>query len=326
MQLKVTSDPTNLKPAVIRAAAILRAGRLVAFPTETVYGLGADATNALAVARVFEVKDRPRFDPLIIHLGAPDWLGRYVEAVPDEARRLAEKFWPGPLTLVLPKRAAIPDIVTSGLPTVAARVPAHPVARAMILEAGVPVAAPSANQFGRISPTTAQAVVEELGDRVDLILDAGPTTHGIESTIVAFGKKGPQLLRPGPVTMEELADCLGREVSVAAPAGVAPESPGMLTTHYAPRTPLRLLDMNATLAGRIGLLAFRKPRSAMGFAAVETLSGAGDLREAAANLFAALRRLDAAGLDIIVAEPVPETGLGRAIMDRLRKAAGSPQA
>lgn len=325
MILKTNTASTDPAPAIARAAAILRGGGLVAFPTETVYGLGAVATDARAVARIFEAKERPHFDPLIIHLAAADWLERYVTAVPPEAQQLAERFWPGPLTLVLPKRECVPDIVTSGLPTVAVRMPAHPVARALIAETGLPLAAPSANRFGRLSPTTAQAVAEELGERVDLILDGGPTQIGIESTIVAFGEAGPRLLRPGPITMEELCECLGREVIVANQPGATPESPGMLLRHYAPRTPLRILDLSVTALPprdrRVGLLAFRAAPATHNFAVVETLSATGDLREAAANLFAALRRLDAAGVDLIVAEPVPETGLGRAIMDRLRKAA-----
>jgi L-threonylcarbamoyladenylate synthase len=325
MILKADLTSTEPTPAIMRAAAILRGGGLVAFPTETVYGLGAVATDARAVARIFEAKERPHFDPLIIHLGSADWLERCVASVPPEAGRLAERFWPGPLTLVLPKRKEIPDIVTSGLPTVAVRMPAHPVARALIAAAGLPVAAPSANRFGHLSPTTARAVEEELGERVDLILDGGPTQLGIESTIVALGETGPRLLRPGPVTLEELCDCLGREVAVASGPTSTPESPGMLLRHYAPRTPLRILDSTAALkperGQRVGLLAFRSAPVSKDSAVVEVLSATGDLREAAANLFAALRRLDAVGVDEIVAEPVPEAGLGRAIMDRLRKAA-----
>lgn len=325
MILKADATSIEPTPAITRAAAVLRGGGLVAFPTETVYGLGAVAIDARAVARIFEAKERPHFDPLIIHLGSADWLERCVASVPPEAGRLAERFWPGPLTLVLPKRENIPDIVTSGLPTVAVRMPAHPVARALIHATGAPVAAPSANRFGQLSPTTAQAVEEELGGRVDMILDGGPTQLGIESTIVALGETGPRLLRPGPVTLEELCECLGREVVVASGSSATPESPGMLIRHYAPRTPLRVLVQSAAPIApndrRVGLLAFRSAPTSGNFAAVETLSATGDLREAAANLFAALRRLDAAGVDAIVAEPVPEAGLGRAIMDRLRKAA-----
>ncbi len=317
-----STDPT---PAVTRAAAILRAGGLVAFPTEAVYGLGAVATDARAVARIFVAKERPHFDPLIIHLASADWLGRYVVSPPPEAERLGGRFWPGPLTLVLPKCDDIPDIVTSGLPTVAVRMPAHPVARALITAVGLPLAAPSANRFGQLSPTTAQAVEEELGNRVDLIMDGGPTQLGIESTIVALGQTGPRLLRPGPITREELCECLGREVMIASGPVATPESPGMLLRHYAPRTPLRIVDSCAALplapGRRVGLLAFRSVPSSHGFPVVETLSATGDLREAAANLFAALRRLDASGVEEIVAESIPETGLGCAIMDRLRKAA-----
>jgi L-threonylcarbamoyladenylate synthase len=274
------------------------------------------------VARLFEAKERPHFDPLIVHLGAADWLERCVMDAPPEARRLAERFWPGPLTLVLPKREIIPDIVTSALPTVAVRVPSHPVAHALICALDKPLAAPSANRFGRLSPTTAQAVAEDLGDRIELILDAGPTIHGIESTIVAFGDQGPRLLRPGPITPEQLRDCLGHDVTVVRKQSPTPEAPGMLERHYAPRTPLRLLlgVPPATKGKRVACLAFRSA-PAGSFAAVEILSPAGDLREAAANLFAALRRLDATGAELIVAEPVPETGLGVAIMDRLRRAA-----
>ncbi len=323
MILKTDPTLTGPTPAITRGAAILRAGGLVAFPTETVYGLGAVATDARAVARIFEAKERPHFDPLIIHLGGPDWLERYVTSLPPEAERLAQRFWPGPMTLVLPKRDNIPDIVTSGLPTVAVRMPAHPVARALIQATGTAVAAPSANRFGQLSPTAAQAVEEEIGLRVDLILDGGPTQLGIESTIVAFGDTGPRLLRPGPVTLEELSECLGRDVAVATGPSATPESPGMLLRHYAPNTRLRITDP-AAAAGmkgrRTGLLAFRTAPTSADFAAMEILSATGDLREAAANLFAALRRLDAAGVEEIIAEPVPESGLGRAIMDRLRKA------
>jgi L-threonylcarbamoyladenylate synthase len=310
---------------VRRAADILRRGGLVAFPSETVYGLGADATNPTAVARIFEVKERPHFDPLIIHLASTDWLKRYIAAVPSEAAWLAGRYWPGPLTLVLPKRDLIPDIVTAGLPTVAVRVPSHPVAHAMIERAGVPIAAPSANRFGQISPTTAQAVADELGERIDLILDDGSTRHGVESTIVEFAEGGPRLLRPGPVSREELSESLGREILLATHVPATPSAPGQLPRHYAPTTPLRLVNQAGEFTPqvwkKVGLLAFRSAPHGDQFAAVEILSPRGDLRHAAANLFSALRRLDAVGLDLIVAETVPATGIGLAIMDRLRKAA-----
>lgn len=311
-----------------RAAALLRSGGLVAFPTETVYGLGAAAINATAVARIFEAKGRPRFDPLIVHLATSEWLAHYVVAVPPEAQRLAATFWPGPLTLVLPKQPIIPEIVTAGLPTVAVRVPAHPMARALIQTAGVPVAAPSANRFGHISPTTAEAVHEELGGRVDFILDGGATQHGIESTVVAFENNTPIILRPGPITRETIESLLGKPVKMAAAhlggqaSAPRPQSPGQFPRHYAPRTPLQIVanaaDFPLPEGKRVGLLAFQD--AAAGFAVVERLSPKGDLRQAAANLFSAMRRLDHAHLDLIVAEAVPENGLGLAIMDRLRKA------
>lgn len=331
MSAKRESNRTRIlkassRNAASRAAAILHEGGLVAFPTETVYGLGADATNPTAVARIFEVKHRPHFDPLIIHLADADWLKRYVETVPREAEWLAGRFWPGPLTIVLPKRSIIPDIVTSGLSTVAVRVPSPAFARSMIAKADVPVAAPSANQFGRISPTTARAVNEELGGKIDLIVDAGRTLHGIESTVVGFGPHGLHLLRPGPITREELSDCLGREVSVT-PVSTQVSAPGQLQSHYAPVTPLRVIaraDQFTPPSGqRVGLLAFQKAPRRHSFEVVRILSERGDLRQAAANLFAALRRLDNAQLDLLVAEAIPLKGLGLAIMDRLRKAAAS---
>ncbi len=319
---------TDTRTDIQRAASLLRDGGLVAFPTETVYGLGADATDLTAVARIFEAKERPSFDPLIVHLADSDWLLRYVESIPPDAQRLADHFWPGPLTLVLPKRPIIPDIVTAGLPTVAVRVPAHPIAHALLEAADIPIAAPSANRFGRISPTTADAVRIELGDRVDFVLDGGPTQHGIESTVVAFDD-GVRILRPGPITREKLQHFLGHEIAVVgrekSADGNALESPGQLARHYSPRTPMRLVtsvaEFSPSNGQRVGLLAFQQPTE--GFDLIEVLSDDGDLREAAANLFAALRRLDEAELDLIVAESVPEHGLGVAIMDRLRKASSS---
>ena len=317
-----------------RAAACLRAGGLVAFPTETVYGLGADALNAAAVARIFEVKQRPRFDPLIVHLASVAALDRYAAEIDSRARTLAARLWPGPLTLVLPRREGagqvIPDIVTAGLPTVALRVPDQPVALAIIEAADRPVAAPSANPFGYVSPTTAAHVAEQLGAAVDLIVDGGPARVGLESTIVAFTGGGPRLLRPGGVPLEAIEALIGPVEVGATGAGSAdavPESPGQLASHYAPRSRFLLLADRDDPARRVrpgervGLLAFTPPADGADFATVEVLSPAGDLREAAHRLFGAMRRLDAAGLERIVAEPVPETGLGRAIMDRLRRAA-----
>ncbi len=311
-------------PAAVREAAlVLRRGGLVAFPTETVYGLGANAFDARAVARVFEVKARPSFDPLIVHLCDASDLPRVAAVADERVDRLAARFWPGPLTLVLPRRPAVPDLVTSGLDTVGVRVPAHPAARALIAAAGAPLAAPSANPFGYVSPTTAAHVADLLGSAVDLVLDGGPCRVGVESTILSLTGAEPAILRPGGTPREALEDALERPVPLATRSG-RPLAPGQLERHYATRTPLRVLPGPAGDAppgvGRVGLLAWRSPAGA-GFAAVEVLAPDGSKETAAANLFAALRRLDAASLDLVLAEPCDEGGLGHAIMDRLRRAA-----
>jgi len=309
---------------VTRAAGLLVRGGLVAFATETVYGLGADVLNQRAVARIFEAKGRPRFDPLIVHVAEPDWLVRLVRSVPDNARRLIDRFWPGPLTLVLPKTDLVPDLVTAGLPTVGVRMPAHPSALDLLRQAGIPVAAPSANLFGQVSPTTAQHVADQLGPRIDYILDGGPCAVGLESTVLDLSGQFPILLRPGGLSVELLEEAIGPiKRADTTPDEARPQlAPGMLSTHYATRTPLVLASHEDRLpdAARIGLLAFVPELPLDRFAAVEVLSPRGDLAEAAANLFAAMRRLDAQGLDVIVARPVPNTGLGRAINDRLRRA------
>ncbi len=305
-----------------KAARIIQDGGLVAFPTETVYGLGADATNPLAVARVFEVKNRPQFDPLIVHVSDLRQAEILVTRFPQAALKLAEKFWPGPLTLVLPKGPVIPDLVTSSLPSVALRVPNHPLALELILASGRPLAAPSANLFGGISPTTAQHVRRSLGDKIDLILDGGPCSVGVESTVISFTGEAPVLLRPGGLSLEDIEAVIG-PVSVGGHSSAAPQAPGQLESHYAPRTPLALaeripeLDKNK----KTGLLSLGPPSDFSPFQAVEILSSSGDLREAASNLFAAMRRLDELGLDQIVALRVPQQGLGRAINDRLTRAA-----
>ncbi len=313
-------------PAAIAAGArILRGGGLVAFPTETVYGLGADAFDARAVARVFEVKARPSFDPLIVHLSDRSDLGRVAATGNLGAERLAARFWPGPLTLVLTRRPELPEIVTAGLDTVGVRVPAHDAARQLIQAAGTPVAAPSANPFGYVSPTTAPHVADLLGEAVDLILDGGPCRVGVESTIVSLATESPALLRPGGVSREEVEDALGTPVVMAPPPAEGPLAPGQLARHYATRTPLRILRGPAgppsKEAGRVGLLAWGNPAADAGYAALEVLAPDGRATTAAARLFAALRRLDALGLDAIVAEPCAESGLGHAIMDRLRRCA-----
>lgn len=295
------------------AAALLAMGEIVGLPTETVYGLGGDALNPAACAKIFEAKDRPLHDPLIVHLPDMGWLERIAVTSPL-ALRLAEKFWPGPLTLVLPRTSLVPDLVTSGQETVAIRMSAHPVFQAVVQAFGKPVAAPSANRFGRISPTSADDVVEELDGRIPLVVDGGPCAHGIESTIVLVSGDRLHILRRGPVTTQEL--------STFAPVGEdSPQvsAPGGMKSHYAPRTPLSIATGAPEPRERTALLAWS--HSGEGFGKVEHLSHTQDPREAAANLYGAMRRLDAAGLDQIVAEPVPEDGLGAAIMERLRKAA-----
>lgn len=304
-----------------KAARIIQEGGLVAFPTETVYGLGADALNPYAVAAIFEVKNRPQFDPLIVHVGDLRQAEILVQKFPPQALKLAEKFWPGPLTLVLPKTSRVPDIVTSALPTVAIRVPNHPLALELIRESARPLAAPSANLFGQVSPTTAEHVRKSLGEKVALILDGGPCSVGVESTILSFAGEEPLLLRPGGIPLEEIQNLIG-SVRVQTTAVEKPLAPGQLPQHYATRTPLVLeVSLEALPEGKkIGLLCLKEPPDPSPYAAVEVLSNKGDLREAATNLFAALRRLDEQRLDLILARPVPHEGLGRAINDRLYKA------
>jgi L-threonylcarbamoyladenylate synthase len=312
--------------AIQQAAKIIKKGGIVVFPTETVYGLGADAFNPIAVARVFEVKKRPYFDPLIVHVADLDDLDRLVMEIPTFAKKLMEQFWPGPLTVVLLKRHNVPDIVTSGLPTVAIRMPKHPMTLRLIEQADCPIVGPSANPFGYLSPTTAEHVRDQLGDQVDLVLDGGPCEVGVESTIISFIGKIPRLLRPGGVSLEEIQSIIG-EVEINPIEEGRPSSPGMLPRHYAPQTPIILdwseKNLNDYREERIGLLAFQEPKDSLRFHHVEVLSKKGDFREAAANLFSAIRRLDALNLDLILAETVPEVGLGRAIMDRLRRASHS---
>lgn len=303
------------------AAAILKRGGVVAFPTETVYGLGANAFDAAAVARVFEVKGRPRFDPLIVHVSGLGQAKSLCADFPASARALARRFWPGPLTLVLAKTKRVPPIVTAGLPTVAVRMPDHPLALSLIREAGMPLAAPSANRFGRISPTTAEHVRRQLGLDVDLVLDGGPCRVGVESTILSLVEDEPSLLRAGGVAVEDIEALVGPVLRPQVDPD-CPSAPGQCPQHYAPQTPLILRERFdcPPETVRAGLLAFRVPRDQDGFTAVEVLSPAGDLQEAAGNLFAALYRLDAMNLDVIVAERVPHRGLGLAINDRLGRA------
>jgi L-threonylcarbamoyladenylate synthase len=308
---------------VDQAAEILRKGGIVAFPTETVYGLGANTFNPIAVARIFEVKKRPYFDPLIVHVASQGGLDKLVSEIPPDAKKVIEQFWPGPLTIVLLKKEEVPEIVTSGLPTVAVRMPRHPMALSLIALSGSPIVGPSANPFGYLSPTTAEHVRNQLGNQIDFILDGGPCEVGVESTIISFKEKRPRLLRPGGVPLEEIESIIG-QVEVHPRVEDKPLAPGMLRRHYAPRTPILLdwenknFDFNRDK--KIGLLVFQEPRWSFKFHHIEVLSKKGDFREAAANLFAAIRRLDELNLDVILAETIPEVGLGRAIMDRLRRA------
>jgi L-threonylcarbamoyladenylate synthase len=316
--------PEERAKATGRAAELLRSGNTVALPTETVYGLAADALKSEAVVKIFEAKERPRFDPLIVHLPDHEWLER-VARIDGDSRTLIERliahFCPGPFTMVLPRREIVPDIVTSGLDTVAVRISAHPVFTEIIQTFASPLAAPSANRFGRVSPTTAEHVFDELKGRIPLIVDAGPTLHGIESTIVAVRKGRIELLRRGPITAEELA-AFGEVVFVQP--GQRPEAPGQLLSHYAPSTPLFLTDDPFSFAApsnkKCGLLAWRSMAGAKQFAEIRQLSSSQDLREAAANLFRYLRELDQLGLDLLVAEKMPDEGLGAAINDRLCRA------
>jgi L-threonylcarbamoyladenylate synthase len=319
----IVSAGTGGDEVVRRAVELLRGGEAVALPTETVYGLAADALREEAVLKIFQAKSRPQFDPLIVHLPGAEAIGRV--AIIDKAgrplfERLQKQFWPGPLTFIFPRRAVISDLVTAGLNTVAVRLSTHPVFSEIIQTFGGPLAAPSANQFGRISPTTAAHVREDLDGLVPLIVDAGPTTHGLESTIIALRNGRIEILRRGPVTQEQLAEF--GEIAVIGPTS-HPEAPGQLPSHYAPRTPLVLVDDAATFncpAGkRCGLLAWNRPEQDE-FAEVRRLSKRQDVAEAATNLFRYLRELDGQSLDLIIAEKVPDQGLGAAINDRLRRA------
>jgi len=321
--------PAPVSSDINAAADHLRAGRLVAIPTETVYGLGANALNETAVAGIFTAKNRPNFDPLIIHQSTAERILRYASEVPDEARRLAEAFWPGPLTLVLPKADAVPDLVTSGLPTVALRVPDHPVARALLELLDFPVAAPSANPFGFVSPTTAQHVANQLVDRLDFILDGGPCRVGLESTIVAFPGGVTTVLRKGGLPIETIEATLGHPVAVRTHGSSRPEAPGMLSKHYSPGNIIRLVDTIeetedypvGTAFIRFGGGGARVQRKELGLVTTYNLSPDGDLGEAAQHLFSVLRTLAVEQHPLVVVERLPETGLGRAINDRLKRAA-----
>jgi L-threonylcarbamoyladenylate synthase len=304
------------------AARLLADGQVVAMPTETVYGLAANAFDPEAVLKIFTVKQRPSFDPLIVHIARLEDLDRVAAVRPPALEALAARFWPGPLTLVLPRHPDVPELVTSGLDTVAVRMPAHPMALELLRMLPFPLAAPSANPFGYISPTTAAHVADQLGDRIPYILDGGPCRVGVESTIIGWDPASGAwtLYRPGGLPVEELEQVLGSVQGV--PTALKPLAPGMLASHYAPRKPVHVGDVTALsrrFAGRaIGVISFRNEYPAH---CCEVLSADGDLAQAARNLFAVLRELDASDCDVIIAEEFPDQGLGRAINDRLRRAA-----
>jgi len=337
-----TDEPEDLRAAVAQAVELLRTGEVVALPTETVYGLAADAFNADAVAKIFTAKERPSFDPLIVHVVGFKGVEQVADVprnVEKILRRLAQEFWPGPLTIVLPKNSSVPDIVTSGLDTIAVRQSASPVMKAVIQSLGSPLAAPSANRFGSISPTSSAAVMAELEGRIPLIVDAGACSEGIESTIIKIEpnlqKPVLRILRAGPITKEQLQRFGKIEYGerLSSEDG-KPEVPGQLASHYAPRTPLRLLEKPEDFKPEEGktyaLLSYRQ-KAKDGYLKLhdwETImalsSGSGKMPEAAVRLFFVMRQLDNAGVDEIICEPVAERGLGVAIMDRLRRAAMDP--
>lgn len=297
------------------AVAFLKEEQIVALPTETVYGLAGDAFSTRALVSIFESKGRPLSDPLILHLLDVSWLDRVATLTPELKQRviaLAAAFWPGPLTLLLPRSRTVPDLVTAGLETVAVRVPSHPVFRKVLSMINRPLAAPSANRFGRISPTSASDVMMELQGKIPLVLDGGASEHGLESTIVWVQQDHLQILRPGPIVATQLSS-FGQVITQS----VTGQAPGSLKSHYAPRKELSWYTPLSKPHNSIGLLAFSK--EVPGFGAIEVLSPSANLIEAAANLYGALRRLDESPVDSLLVEPVPEVGIGHAIMDRLRR-------
>ncbi len=313
------------------AAERLKAGQLVAFPTETVYGLGANALNVTAVARIFEAKQRPRFDPLIVHIPAIDHLWSAVRQIPNAAHQLARHFWPGPLTMVLPKCNAIADLVTAGLPGVGIRIPEHPLALRLLHAADCPIAAPSANQFGAVSPTTAEHVLQGLDGRIDAVLDGGSCRIGLESTVISLMQRNPVVLRLGGLSLEEIEAVTGPIQVMTSNPGLgdaAQPAPGMLSRHYAPGASIVAVAGETVIQPthrRTALLTWGSSPTQTDdnlFVAVENLSVASDLTECAANFFAGLRKLDAAHPDVIIARRFPDHGLGRALNDRLQRACG----
>jgi L-threonylcarbamoyladenylate synthase len=321
--MKAEIVAANDPDAIERASECIRRGEPIAIPTETVYGLAADALNAAAVAKIFAIKARPFFDPLIVHFADPKWMKELARPASTDlplVERLAERFWPGPLTLILPKSEKVLDLVTAELPTVALRMPSHPVFRAIMRASDRPVAAPSANRFGRVSPSRAEHVFDELGSRIGMIIDAGPAVFGIESTIVQPVGGRIAILRPGPVTEEALAE-IAPVVENGNPGKIT--APGQTSSHYAPSKPVKILSAGVAVEcpENAGLLCWGRNQRPESFKVAQSLSQNCDLAEAAARLFSLLREFDRLPLERIYVEPVPENGVGKAIMNRLRRAA-----
>ncbi len=311
---------------ISEAVHALNEGQVIGIPTETVYGLAGNALDGDSVARIFEVKERPSFDPLIVHISDLDQVDKYCEEVPESLAKLAEKYWPGPLTLLLPKKEIIPDIVTSGLKRVAIRVPSHSLTRELLHQLDFPLAAPSANPFGYISPTSAAHVEAQLGAKISMVLDGGESQVGLESTIVGMEENEVVVYRLGGLSLDEIESEIGK-VKVKSHSSSNPQAPGLLKSHYAPKVPFLLGNISKFLkdikpeSNKVGILSLNAEFS--GFPEVNQiqLSSSGNLNEAAQNLFAAMRKLDDLDLELILAEPMPEKGLGKAINDRLRRAA-----
>ncbi|MBV8227256.1 MAG: threonylcarbamoyl-AMP synthase [Verrucomicrobia bacterium] len=321
MKTVILDARANQSEAVTRAVEVLRKGELVALPTETVYGLAGDALDSKVVAKIFEAKNRPSFDPLIVHVGSKDWLARLARSIENEpiVRQLIERFWPGPLTILFRKSDRVPDLVTAGLDAVAIRMPNNPIFLAVLRAFGKPLAAPSANRFGRVSPTQAAHALEELARRIPLILDGGPTELGVESTIVRVSPGQIEILRPGPVTEQDLALVAAIKESGGSQKIIAP---GQTQSHYAPERPVYLFDLNTIGPAwrNYGLICWGPVHHVREFALVRSLSETRDLRVAAQRLFSLLREMDRPEIEGIVVEPVPEHGLGKAIMNRIRRA------
>ena len=306
-----------------RAKLLLEQGELVAIPTETVYGLAGNALEPTAITKIFAAKDRPYFDPLIVHFSSLEAARHYVEDIPQQAKLLTSRFWPGPLTLLLQKKQLIPDLVTAGLDRVGIRCPDHPLTRTLLKQLSFPLAAPSANPFGYVSPTTAQHVEDQLGEKVSYILDGGPCRIGIESTIIGWEDGQAIIYRLGGISAEQIETVIGK-VETRPYSTSQPQAPGQLKSHYAPGKKFLLGDIHALSAKhqslRLGILSFQKKELKVKSEFHLTLSPSGDLNEAARNLFSMLRKVDKMNVDLILAEEVPDEGLGRAINDRLRRA------